>query len=630
MVTRIGGLATGMDIDTMVLKLMQAERAPLDKLNQQKQSIEWKRDSYREVYSQFLTFRNSAFDMKLQSSYLAKQATSDDETAVYASATAAAVEGNHEIKVTQLAKSAMLNSGSALGVNNRSATMSQLGLAAESTLTVAGERGVTAIQVKPTDKISDVVANINNKARLTGVTASYDETLDRFFFNNALTGADSKIEIKSTNAALLDTVMKLPGSASQTGKGQTITMGRAYAGGLLDRVLTKPEGSTSPLPDQKLRLVHDNMTYDFVIKESTSIGDLIDSINSSDLGKLGVSAQLNSDNKLVIFNPDDDKPIEFQEISSGPQLDDVDLLVDLGVLTSSGTSAITSVSNQDYSKITVNGINANIEYNGIPVSYKTNSFEINGVSFTARNLTSQAVKISVANDTDKVFANIKSFVDSYNALVESVNKKTSEARFRDFLPLTAEQRKDMKEDEIKRWEEKAKSGLLKSDTILTGALQNMRNSLNNAIGGLPANSLNQLLQIGIKTGNYMEQGKLYIDETKLRKAIAEQPDQVMAMFTADDKDRNTDRADGLAVRMYDQAERIMNQLKETAGTSLSGPTDYLQGKELQRLEDRIKAMTTRLTAVEDRYYRQFTAMEKYINQLNSQSAWLAQQFSTKQ
>ena len=38
MVMRIGGLASGMDIDSMVEKLMQAEKAPLNKLYQNKQN----------------------------------------------------------------------------------------------------------------------------------------------------------------------------------------------------------------------------------------------------------------------------------------------------------------------------------------------------------------------------------------------------------------------------------------------------------------------------------------------------------------------------------------------------------------------------------------------------------------
>lgn len=46
---RIGGLASGMDIDSIVEKLMVAERMPMDKLEQQKQIYEWQRDAYRDV-----------------------------------------------------------------------------------------------------------------------------------------------------------------------------------------------------------------------------------------------------------------------------------------------------------------------------------------------------------------------------------------------------------------------------------------------------------------------------------------------------------------------------------------------------------------------------------------------------
>lgn len=56
---RISGLASGMDIDTLVQQMMKAKRVPLDKLNQQKQVLEWKRDNYRAINSQLVDFRNN-------------------------------------------------------------------------------------------------------------------------------------------------------------------------------------------------------------------------------------------------------------------------------------------------------------------------------------------------------------------------------------------------------------------------------------------------------------------------------------------------------------------------------------------------------------------------------------------
>src|SRR5690606_9679635 len=96
-----------------------------------------------------------------------------------------------------------------------------------------------------------------------------------------------------------------------------------------------------------------------------------------------------------------------------------------------------------------------------------------------------------------------------------------ETRYRDFAPLTQEQRDEMSEDEIKRWEERARSGMLRSDQLLGSVLSNLRSALSKAVEGLPGGDLKHLSQIGITTGAWSEQGKLYIDEAKLKDAIAE-------------------------------------------------------------------------------------------------------------
>lgn len=67
MVMRVGGLASGMDIDALVEKLMKAERMPLDKTFQKKQTYEWQRDAYRGVNTKLKTFDNFLFDKMILS-----------------------------------------------------------------------------------------------------------------------------------------------------------------------------------------------------------------------------------------------------------------------------------------------------------------------------------------------------------------------------------------------------------------------------------------------------------------------------------------------------------------------------------------------------------------------------------
>ena len=47
--------------------------------------------------------------------------------------------------------------------------------------------------------------------------------------------------------------------------------------------------------------------------------------------------------------------------------------------------------------------------------------------------------------------------------------------------------------------------------------------------------------------------------------------------------------------------------------------------DMNRLDERIDRMNERLVRVENRYWAQFTALEKAINQMNAQAMWLSQQ-----
>ena len=46
---RIGGLASGMDTESIIRDMMNANRIPLDKITQKKQYLEWQLDDYRSI-----------------------------------------------------------------------------------------------------------------------------------------------------------------------------------------------------------------------------------------------------------------------------------------------------------------------------------------------------------------------------------------------------------------------------------------------------------------------------------------------------------------------------------------------------------------------------------------------------
>lgn len=644
MTFRVGGLATGFDTDAMVKEMMKAYQIPLDKIKQDRQIVEWKRDDYRAINTQVLAFRNAAFDMRLQGTYTAKKATSENEQFFTATATSQAVEGTYTLEVERLAKSASLTSLERdEPIKNRLAKMSELGLSANTTLTVGGSKGNVTVEIKPTDTIADVVNNINNRARITGVNFSYDENLDRFFLTNPATGESSNITLKSSDPNLFTNVFKLPGTSQSKSDAQTITASKSFESSMHQIIPSEPKKGDPepedkikyPVKDQYLRLEYDinndnvKEVYDFTVKGDTSIGNLIDQINASELSKNGVTAYLDGSGKLAFFNQNDSKELVFSEVSADSQ-DDVNLLHLLGIQDKAGANTFTKVSDVEYSELSVNGQDAKIKFNGIEATYKTNSFAVNGINVSVKKTTTEALDLTVTGNTDAVFDKVKSFVEKYNSLIDEVNKKLGETRSRDYLPLTEEQKQALSEDQVKKWEEKAKSGMLRNDTVLRGALYTFRSALNNVVSGLNGSELKQLLQVGITTAPYSMDGKLQINEEQLRKAIAERPEEVVALFTADDGNAKSSSGDGIAVRLHEQATQLIDKLKSIAGTSDMVDAEYEQGKKLKEFDDRIYQLTRRMSDIEKNYYSRFAAMEKFINQMNAQSNWLAQQLGSMQ
>lgn len=487
---RLSGLASGMDTDEIVKKLMSAQRIPLDNMSQKKQLLEWKRDDYRALNNKILEFRNAAFDMKLQSSYLTKKVSSTHEQIVSAVGSAVTNDGQYTIKIKDLAKPPAINSAALTGKTGSSA----VGLTADATLAIEGSKGTANIIIDQDETIDGLVKAINQESAATGVKASFDNTMKRIFFTSTTTGDAS--EIKLNNGA------------------------------------------------------------------------------SNDLNTV------------------------------------------LGI----GT----------YAK----GTDAVVEFNGIESRYSSNTFTISGITFTAKEKSDTVVNVNVAQDTQATVDVIKNFVDKYNSLIDEVNKELLEKRERNYQPLTSSQRDEMSDDEIEKWEAKARNGMLAQDQLLTSGLTNLRRSLSDAVGGLPTGQLNSLADIGISntnikssgiSGSYLDLGKLYIDETKLKNAITNNPEEVMALFTTDS---TTEANDGIATRLYVKASGLFQQIADKAGSKESLESNYLIGKESIAISKQMSNLTVRLQDLETRYYKQFSVMESYINKMNSQSTWLSQQFSS--
>jgi flagellar hook-associated protein 2 len=282
--------------------------------------------------------------------------------------------------------------------------------------------------------------------------------------------------------------------------------------------------------------------------------------------------------------------------------------------------------------------NGSVTINGTIIAISSNKFTYDGVTFNLKgNIDAGSnINVQVGSDTQGIFDNIKTFVDKYNELIADFNGKVSEKRYRDFPPLTEDQKKDMKENDIKLWDEKAKSGLLTNDSTIKSFLTEMRNSLSAVIEGATS-SFNSLTSIGIDfSKSYSDNGKLVLDEAKLKGVLQTNLEDVKKLFTSKDpdtpistttvNDREAHNESGFGWRMYDRLNATISQLGSLAGSPNSSvDTKSTIAKQLKALDANLLKEQQKINAYEQRQWKQFTAMEKALAQLNSQSSWLSQQ-----
>ena len=241
-----------------------------------------------------------------------------------------------------------------------------------------------------------------------------------------------------------------------------------------------------------------------------------------------------------------------------------------------------------------------------------------------------AVTMTSTTNVDDMMTKIKEFVSTYNGLIKDLNDQIKQSKYRDYAPLTDEQKKEMDEDEIKLWEEKAKSGLLRNDSIIRDGLSNMRSLIYQSNPGLEGSKYNTLFNVGITTSkNYNEGGTLEIDEAKLRKALEEDPDAVERLFKNSDGVKNDPAHGGADTRGYleklrESMKTLEINIEKKAGRSTMTDAQYTLGKNLMDTETRIKTWQDKLKTIEERYWKQFTAMESAINKANQQSSLFMQ------
>jgi flagellar hook-associated protein 2 len=611
-VTRITGMATGMDTESIVKKLMDVERIPLNRLKQKQQTNMWLIDSYRQWNSDLFAFRNTnIFNMKLSKTYNTFEVGSTLPNSVTGTATSSAITGSYSLSIKQLAESATFTSN-----NVKLDTTKTLGDVAQGARRLTADTSVTLnvyndptnpsafqtanIAISTADTISSVVSKINSatdaSGKSLGLQAIYDPNLQQFLVKTKATGETTKIEFANLSPELSNTL--------GIGTHATVTGSTAFpvtiTNGNRDLTINLGGGVTGTI----------NLTAANYVSAQTMADEINRQIGLNGTLANKVTAAVDATGKVTLSS----NAIGTQ--SSLTVTGKAATVIGFPATTSTGTTGTLSVT----------GKNADITFNGQQVTtFTTNNITLMGMNLTLKSPTLDAsgnpitTNITVSRNVDTAFNNIKDFVNKYNEILDKLNKATTEAVYRDFLPLLDEQKSEMSEKQIEQWEAKSKSGLLRGDGIMTDLYNKMRNIMSSVVS--TGGDYTSLSSIGISSRNYQDRGKLYIDETKLKAALEKDPDAVQKLFSQIGD--TTQGTNGLVNKLSDVMQDSIKKLTARAGAM--GNSQYDQsiiGRMLSRLQTDITRQNDRLAKKENLYYKQFAAMEEAVAKFNSQSSWL--------
>lgn len=233
---------------------------------------------------------------------------------------------------------------------------------------------------------------------------------------------------------------------------------------------------------------------------------------------------------------------------------------------------------------------AQMTIDGLKVTSASNTVSnaVDGLSFTLKATTpaDSPMTVGVSQDESGVKGNIQKFVDSYNKLMGVIKTQTSVTKVGDnSSPIAA---------------------ALVGDATARGLTTTIRSELSTMQG---TGAVKALADLGITT---QKDGTLAIDDTKLSKMVSSNFSDLPGFFTGDQ---------GLAARLKGKLDpyTMANGILEQRSTSLSST--------LKSVDAQTATLNTRMTALSDRLYKQYNAMDQLYSSLSTTASSLSQQLA---
>jgi flagellar hook-associated protein 2 len=558
----VGGLITGLDSNTIISQLMSIERRPVTRLQGRVTTFNAQKTALTDLRTQLQTLNNKVQDFRLMGVFTQFKATSSDEKILTSTVSGdSPVVGSYAVNVTQLASATMAASNGALGhAVNPAATLASGGMTTEVTAGTFSINGVSITVDPNTQTLDQVLAAINGSG--AGVTATYNATTDKIAIQNTAPGNTNLINfgVTADTSNFLAAINVTQATQSTGGGGSTTVTGTRNLGAIdSTKALNQVTLASGAVTAGTFKINGVSITVD---PTTDSMIDVVQRINDSDAQ---VSASYDSATDSLRFTAKTlgSRTINFEAGTSN-------------FLTATNLAAATQTAGSDV-QFTVNGG---------PVQTR-NTNEVSGAigGVTLHLLSTGNSTVTIAADDSKIVESVKSFVTAFNEAVDKI------------VSLTG------------------KDGALAND----GTISDVKSTLQTLVFGTATGiggSYTSLIDLGITTGDTFDAGStshLQLNEATLTEALRTSRTSVQNVF-------NNSGSTGIA----DQLSTYLKSITQVGGflndrTKSSGSID----QQVQDINDQIARLNESIAKKETRLKKQFSALEQFSAQMQSQSSALS-------
>lgn len=450
------------------------------------------------------------------------------------------------------------------------------------------------------------------------VKESLQTGLDKAFGAGRVTAEVSPDNKLSFSTSLSTSTLSITGADSEVTTGLGLKTGTSNRVSLSGKSISDIDFKTPLEAKDEYKLTVNDVELTF--SKDATVSEIMSKINSSGAG-VTVSYSQTSNSFSFVAN----------ETGSQGRIDikDVDGNLAKSLFNFDDTTAV------EQGKDTVMDVSFDGGNTFQTVTRSTASVNLDGVSMTFDKEIESAdftkpISFTANNDTDKIVDKIKTMINEYNEIIKSVNDAVKTRPDSNYEPLTDAQKEEMTDEQIEKWEEKAKKGILYGDSEIRSLTYDLSSAVTNVVSGVGLPS-----SIGISlSSDYTKGGIIEIDEDKLRAAVNEDPDKVISMFTND-----TETSTGLVERINDVVDKYVGTSIKSDTYSRSrgilvnkagikdhiSETDNQLNDQLKSLKSELEKMQTKLDAQRERLYNKFSYLESFVNQQNSVASWLTSQ-----